>query len=379
MSYQELDRMTHLDPANRKHFEGYIRHLELKQLKPTTIRTKVWRVLALLRDTGYQDALQLTREDVEDYFIQRRKTVSPFTLQGDILEIKLFFRWLDPEKEKELFQNIKLKKPRRHLPVDQLISRNDITRLVEACEKPRDRALIMLMWDSGARISELLDLNIGHVQFDKYGAVIIVTGKTGMRRLRLISSVPDLQTWVNIHPLRHDAKGPLFITSRTYGGTPRRLNRRTVENRLKHLSKQLNITKPVHPHAIRHARLTDLVRADGTAKGLSEMELRLVAGWEKNSSMPEVYVHLSGGDIERKMLENAGLIDIDVKGPTTLEPVKCPRCRSMNSFDAIYCARCSMALNEQAVLKVDQSTDEAKESEEYRMLVERLKKDLGMC
>jgi len=60
------------------------------------------------------------------------------------------------------------------------------------------------------------------------------------------------------------------------------------------------------------------------------------------------------------MLENAGLIDIDVKGPTTLEPVMCPRCRSMNSFDAIYCARCSMALNEQAVLKVEQSTDEAK-------------------
>lgn len=99
---------------------------------------------------------------------------------------------LDPEREKELFQNIKIKKPRRNLPVDQLISRMDITRLVDACEKPRDRALIMLMWDSGARISELLDLNIGHVQFDKYGAVIIVTGKTGMRRLRLISSVPDI-------------------------------------------------------------------------------------------------------------------------------------------------------------------------------------------
>lgn len=45
------------------------------------------------------------------------------------------------------------------------------------------------------------------------------------------------------------------------------------------------------------------------------MELRLVAEWEKNSAMPEVYVHLSGGDIERKMLENAGLIDIDEKGP----------------------------------------------------------------
>jgi len=51
MSSQELNCMKHLDPANRKHFEGYIRHLELEQLKPTTIHTKVWRILALFRDT----------------------------------------------------------------------------------------------------------------------------------------------------------------------------------------------------------------------------------------------------------------------------------------------------------------------------------------
>lgn len=132
-----------------------------------------------------------------------------------------------------------------------------------------------------------------------------------MHQLRLISSVPDLQTRVNIHPLRNDAGAPLFITSRTYGGT-------------------------------------------------------------------EIYVHLSGSDIERKMLENAGLIDIDEKGPTTLEPMMCPRCRSLNAFDAIYCSKCSMALNEQAAMKVEKSAEEAKESEEYRVLVERLRKDLGM-
>jgi len=41
------------------------------------------------------------------------------------------------------------------------------------------------------------------------------------------------------------------------------------------------------------------------------MEFRLVAGREKNNSMPEVYVHLSDGNIERKMFENACLIDVD--------------------------------------------------------------------
>ncbi|MDG6251741.1 site-specific integrase, partial [Methanocalculus sp.] len=288
-------------------------------------------------------------------------------------ELKLFFRWLVPEKAKELFKNIKIKKARRHLPVDQLITREDISRMVEACDKIRDRALIMLMWDSGARISEILGLNIGHVQFDRYGAVIIVSGKTGMRRLRLISSVPDLQAWVNMHPQRQDANTPLFVTSRKFGEKPRRLSDRTIQNRLKFLARKLGITKPVHPHAIRHARLTDLVRSNGGKQGLSEMELRLVAGWEKNSNMPEVYVHLSGADVERKLLENAGLIDDeDDQKEKVLEPIRCPRCKSMNPHYATYCVCCSMALNEEAARSVDESVETAKVSQEYRRLTEIL-------
>lgn|GEM_PF-6854866 len=69
---------------------------------------------------------------------------------------------------------------------------------------------------------------------------------------------------------------------------------------------------------------------------------------------------------------------MDRKSPSTLEPVMCPRCRSMNSFDAVYCAKCSMALNEQAEMKVELSTDEAKGSEEYMELLNRLKYDLGI-
>ncbi len=204
----ELNKMKLLDATNRKHLEGFIRALRLKQLKEKTIRTKLWRIYPFLQYLDFIDAKEVTREQLEDYIIERRSRCSPFTVQGDILEVKLFLRWLLPKSEKDLFQNIKIKKPRRHLPVKQLITREDIIRLVDACDKPRDRALIMLMWDSGARIGELLSLNIGHVQFDRYCAVVIVNGKTGMRRLRLISSVPDIQTWINMHPTPCGCKRP---------------------------------------------------------------------------------------------------------------------------------------------------------------------------
>jgi len=76
------------------------------------------------------------------------------------------------------------------------------------------------------------------VQFDKYGAVVIVNGKTGMRRIRLIECVPDLQLWINMHPLRDDPKALLFITDRKYRGKYRRLESQIINNMLNGLAKK---------------------------------------------------------------------------------------------------------------------------------------------
>ncbi len=352
---KEFDRLKRLDPVNRKHLEEYVRQLELKQLKPNTVKIKLWKVYTFMIFTKFKDSKNITKDDVENYVIDRRDNCSPFTVQGDILELKLFMRWLMPEREKELF-TFKMKKPKRTLPVDKLITRKDIQTLVQACDTQRDRALIMLLWDSAARLNEIMNLNLNQVEFDKYGAVIIVDGKTGRRRLRLTDSVPDLQAWVNIHSMKDIPDAPLFLTYNRYGMGTKRLNFRTVENRLKNLAAKLKMTKNIHPHAIRHARLTDLVKSEGSKKGFSEMELRILAGWEKNSTMPEVYVHLSGADIEAKVLSNAGLIE-ETEGERKdkeLEVKKCPRCKMLNAYDAKYCSSCSLVLDPHIAQQIEE-------------------------
>ena len=97
--------------------------------------------------------------------------------------------------------------------------------------------------------------------------------------------------------------------------------------------------------------------------------------------MPEVYVHLSGGDIERKMLEKAGFVEATVNKEPSLQPRECPRCKALNTYDALFCAKCSMILVEEVARMVDESTEEAKKSGEYLEyleLVRQLKKDLGL-
>jgi len=148
-------------------------------------------------------------------------------------------------------------------------------------------ALEKLMWDSATRMGGLSGLNIGHLQFDQYGSVIIVGGKTGRMWLRWVSSVPDLQQWLNVNPRRTDpnyrssSQGITVKCDRSLTFTPLRT--------LNLLARKVDIQKLVQPHGIRHTRLTDLASGDGIRRpGINEVELRLVAGWERKSAMPEV-------------------------------------------------------------------------------------------
>lgn len=354
--HPELEKMKKLDPANSTYFEGYIRALTLKQLRPKSIREKLWRVYPFLIYLDFKDLKQVTKQDLEDFIIHRKTTpnkrgtpCSQVTINGDILGLKLFFRYLRPDDEAKLFENIKIKRQKNKLPVERLLTRSDVEKLVNACDTQRDRALVMLLWDSGARISEVLSRNIGHVEFDRYGAVIMVEGKTGQRRLRLTACVGDLQSWVNIHPMKENPDAPLFITYNRFGYGRKRVHEHTVANRLKVIAELAKVKKPVHPHAFRHARITDLAR-----QGFSEMELRIMAGWEASSSMPATYVHMSGADVERKILQKVGLADENEVRETTLEAIRCPRCHAINAHDAMFCKICSATLSEVAAKQVDQ-------------------------
>ena len=68
---------------------------------------------------------------------------------------------------------------------------------------------------------------------------------------------------------------------------------------LKRIAKRAGLSRPVHPHMLRHTRMTELARV------LTEQELKVVAGWGRTSKMAGVYVHLSGRDAEAALRKAA--------------------------------------------------------------------------
>lgn len=117
--------------------------------------------------------------------------------------LKMFYKWLKGDDE-NFPSEISWLKPRlkneKHKLPEELLNEDEILKLAETARHPRDKALILALYESGCRIGELLTLKLKNVQFDKYGAILRVTGKTGDRRVRIISSAGVLSSWMDSHP-----------------------------------------------------------------------------------------------------------------------------------------------------------------------------------
>lgn len=179
----------------------------------------------------------------------------------------------------ELAKVIRLPKVNNGKLPEELITPQHIQELLECARTIQDRVFILCLWESGARIGELLSLRRKHVEFDGLGAVLIVDGKTGMRRVRLIESAPLLDEWISDRSFKPEDA----IFPKTY---------RAYAKSLKTLCRRAGICKRIYPHLFRHSRATYL------AGYLTEAQLCAYMGWTISSAMPRIYVHLNGHDLD---------------------------------------------------------------------------------
>lgn len=125
----------------------------------------------------------------------------------------------------------------------------------------RNLALLTLLWRTGLRVSEALDLRPHHVDF---GArrVTVLHGKGDKRRTVGIDDggLHALQPWLFARALLHvDLDAPLFCTVQR-PGRGNRIHANYVRGVLRKYAKAAGIPKRVHPHGFRHTMACDLVR-----------------------------------------------------------------------------------------------------------------------
>ncbi|GAG38420.1 unnamed protein product, partial [marine sediment metagenome] len=216
--------------------------------------------------------------------------------------IKVFYKWLNGgERYPECVEWIKTteKRSNNKLP-EELLTEEEVKRMISAAWTPRDRAIISLLWESGCRVGELLTMRIKNVSFEENLTRITVLGKTGARRVPLLDSTPYLAEWLENHPFNEDSDAFLWVGIGNVG-RGEFLKYPALRKMLVNVAKKAKVKKKVNPHNFRHSRATFL------ANHLTEAQMNQYLGWVRGSDMAATYVHLSGRDVDDAILKMRGL------------------------------------------------------------------------
>ncbi|HJK03563.1 MAG TPA: tyrosine-type recombinase/integrase [Methanocorpusculum sp.] len=342
-----------IDQRNALYLRQWIRQERASGIKLITLDRYVLKVYLWLRDMGFKDAKKITSEDVLDVFLCREDRVSngkyaKSTLDIDVIVLTKFFKFLvGTERAAELVP-IKRRQTKNLRFSSDYVSMDQIRMMREEAAKRGDIrgiALLMLCIGTGARIGEILGARIKDLSIKQYNGVLHVDGKTGAREIPFVIGLPELLTWISVHPCRLpdgkvDPDAPIFCTFATRGHTVHAMSIKTAEEFFAHMKDLAGIPKDVkaNPHAFRHRMATHL------ARNLTIKEMNMYFGWSPYSTMALTYIHTSRDELEKSILKINGIT------PPAAEPEKpmalhCPSCNHVISMTTTWCPHCRQILD----------------------------------
>jgi len=225
------------------------------------------------------DLTLLETRDVRAFMAARRgEGIGGRSLMRALAALRSFGRFLDQRGQGTIGALAGVRSPKLAATLPKPLSVTAATRLKD-CElrageeRPpwilaRDCAVLMLLYGSGLRISEALDLQRGDVPEPGQGDVIMVTGKG--RKQRLVPVLPQvlglIADYVALCPHELPAKGPLFR-----GAQGRRLSPRIIQLTMERLRGALGLPDTATPHALRHSFATHLLARGGDLRAIQEL------------------------------------------------------------------------------------------------------------
>lgn len=334
-------RIGESSPANIGYVEEYVSFMQANNKHIRTVYRFLYSLEQFLNKLEGKDAKLATKADIQNVVRQVNESAySDVTKSKVKIAIKAFYKHLlgddfgYPDKVAWIKSSFKMKPRFTHA---DLLTEDDVQKMLDVTKHERDRAIIALLFESGIRPGELVNMRIKDLELETQPAHIAVDGKTGPRRIPIVFSVPYLARYANTLSGRSRES---LLWSMLPGGVPSAepLSQPALNKMLKKMAKKAGISKKMTAYVFRHSHLTWM------ATKIPESVLRRRAGWANDSEMPATYVHLSQEEDDRAYLQANGLTPISPR-ESRLKPVTCLNCGSVNEVSAIYCVGCGSALS----------------------------------
>jgi integrase/recombinase XerD len=235
-------------------------------------------------------AVAATEADIENYLKHLRVIdLSNSSINRKLSSLKHFFNYLSKTKLLKSNPVMNISGPKNSKVLPKSLSIIDVNSLIEAPDCSnfiglRDRAMIELMYATGVRITELINLEYSNIDLNR--SLIKVMGKGGKERM--IPFGDDALTWL-INYIEFRRKNNLSLNSRDFfiSQQGKKITRQAFWHRIKIYLKVSGLSMDVSPHTLRHAFATHLLN-----NGADLRSVQMLLG-HSDLSTTQIYTHIA--------------------------------------------------------------------------------------
>ncbi len=281
--------------------DDFIEHLEVEGGR--SVSTSINYRLYLERFIEFADDItvdKITAELVRKYRLwlnhyknDHEGELATITQAYHLIALRGFLKYLS-QRDIPTLASDKIVLPKVSRKQVTFLQYDEVQRLIDTIDVSteqglRDRSIIELLFSSGLRVSELVNLNRDHINTKR--REFMVRGKGQKDRPIFISE--SAADWVNKYLVqRQDNLPPLFLNysrnqSASTTGDYRRLTPRSIQRLVTHYARLAGITKHVSPHTMRHSFATDLLMNGADLRSVQSML------GHSNISTTQVYTHVT--------------------------------------------------------------------------------------
>ncbi|HHH36800.1 MAG TPA: tyrosine recombinase XerC [Gammaproteobacteria bacterium] len=272
--------------------ERYLSHLHHeRRLSSHTLagyRRDLHRLLRYCKTWGLTSWADLDQHRARDYAAAlHREGLGGRSIQRHLSALRGFCEYLIREGVLRHNPARGVHAPRTPRKLPAALDVDQVQRLLEIGDDSplavRDRAILELCYSSGLRLSELIGLNLDHLNLED--GTVTVTGKGGKTRVVPVGrhAREALRRWLATRPAFavDPGEAALFLSRRG-----RRLAPRTLQQRLRHWARRQGLAGTVHPHQLRHSFASHVLESSGDLRAVQELL------GHADISTTQIYTHL---------------------------------------------------------------------------------------
>ena len=257
-------------------------------------KTDLELYLKFLTEKGINTLEDIKSSDIESYmvFLQEDNNDTVTTVARKLTSIKNFHTFLEKEGITSKNVTIGIKRPKLRKTVVRSLSVEDVDKLLDITLKSpfdyRNKAMLELIYGTGLRVSELVNLTLNNIDFTN--CIIRIIGKGNKERIIPLGEYS--MYYLNLYmDVRHSLLKKNICDALFLNNHGKKITRQGFFKILKALLKEKGLDPDVSPHTLRHSFATHLLSSGADLRSIQEML------GHSDISTTRIYTHVSDSKI----------------------------------------------------------------------------------